>query len=168
MAGNLVTSTLKNANIGDAINVVAAGSVYKNSREKGDSRAVSVVKAGADFAWGEILFGGANAAINAGIKTIGLTGGAATGAALVGNLGFMAAYIGVSVVPQAMKSVWEHNRKTLSQGYGQKGKLGSGYFNMTDTGYTMRQRSLNAIRQNGLNTQSVLGNEARNFYRGSL
>ena len=49
--------------------------------------------------------------------------------------------------------------------YRQKGKLGSGYFNMTDTGYTMRQRSLNAIRSNGLNTQSVLGNEARTYFR---
>ena len=48
-----------------------------------------------------------------------------------------------------------------------RGKLGSGHFEMTEAGYTMRQRSLNAIRNNGINTQSALGNEARTYYRGA-
>ena len=36
---------------------------------------------------------------------------------------------------------------------------------MTESGYTMRQRSLNAIRSNGMNIQSALGNEARQYVR---
>ena len=53
----------------------------------------------------------------------------------------------------------------MKQAYLQRGKFGSGHFNMTEAGYTMRQRSLNAIRNNGLNLNSALGNEARQYFR---
>lgn len=54
--------------------------------------------------------------------------------------------------------------KAASDFYSNRGRLGSGYAPMSQAGYTMRQRSINAIRQNGLNLQSVLGNEARQYY----
>ena len=48
--------------------------------------------------------------------------------------------------------------------YEKRGRLGAGYAPMTEAGYTMRQRSINAIRQNGLNLQEVFGNEARQYF----
>lgn len=168
MAGGLVKTALHGANLGDAINVVAGVSDYKNARQQGDSKPVSLAKAAGSFAWGEMLFGGVGAGIEKGVAAAGLTGGKAVAATMGGNLAFMAAYMAVTVAPQIATTMWEHNTKTLAKGYNQRGKLGSGYFNMSEAGYTMRQRSLNAIHSNGLNTQGVLGNEARQFYRGSL
>ena len=155
--GNLVKTALQGVNIGDGINVIFGVSDYKHAREQGDNRAVSLAKAAGSFAWGEMLFGGVNSAIT----KAGLTGGLAIGA----NLVFTAAYMGVTVAPQIASTMWQHNTSMTAKGYSSKGKLGSGYFDMTEAGYTMRQRSLNAIRQNGLNTQSVLGNEARTYFR---
>lgn len=168
MAGGLVKTALHGANIGDAVNVIAGVNDYKNARQEGDSGPVSLAKAAGSFAWGEMLFGGVGAGIEKGVTALKLTGGKAMAATMIGNVGFMAAYVGVTVAPKVLSTVWENNRKALAKGYNQKGKLGSGYFNMTETGYTMRQRSLNAIRSNGLNTQSTLGNEARTYFKGSL
>ena len=61
----------------------------------------------------------------------------------------------------------EHTAMAQNKFYDKSGKFGSGYVNMTDAGYTMRQRSLNAIRANGLNMNSVFGNEARTYYTNS-
>lgn len=96
----------------------------------------------------------------------GLNAGAAVGA-MAGQMGITMA---VSMTPQLLAQLpkkWENNAKVMTQAYRQRGKLGSGYFEMSQAGYTMRQRSLNAIRQNGLNTQTALGNEARMYYRGA-
>lgn len=160
MAGGLVKTALSGVNIGDGINTVVAVSDYKNARQQGDNKAVSVAKAAGSFAWGEILFGGVAGTIEA----AGITGKAAIAA----NLGFAAAYIGITAGSQVASAMGYHTAKTMGQGYNSRGKFGSGYFDMTEAGYTMRQRSLNAIRSNGLNTQSVLGNEARTYYRGSI
>ena len=54
----------------------------------------------------------------------------------------------------------------MAKGYNDVKGLGSGHFDMTEKGYTMRQRSLNAIRSNGANLNSAFGNEARNYYLG--
>lgn len=150
-AGNLVKTALQGVNIGDGINVIMGVSDYKHAREQGDNRAVSLAKAAGSFAWGEMLFGGI-----------------ASKFGMAGSLGFTAAYIGATVVPQIAATTWQHNTKEMAKGYSGKGKFGSGYFDMTQAGYTMRQRSLNAIRSNGVNTQSVLGNEARTYFRGSF
>ena len=159
MAGGLTKTVLQGANIGDALNVFGGVMDYKYAREQGDNRAVSVAKAVGSFVWGEMLFGG----VAAGIEAAGLTGAAGIAA----NIGFMGAYIGATAGAQIVSTMGQHTARTMGSGYGHRGKFGSGYFDMTETGYTMRQRSLNAIRQNGLNTQSVLGNEARMYYRGS-
>lgn len=167
--GNLVKTALQGANIGDGINVIMGISDYKNAREQGDNKAVSLAKAAGSFAWGEMLFGGASAAIESGAaKIFGAGTSAAMKAGLVGNLGFTAAYMAVTVAPQIAATAWQHTTKQMGNAYSGKGQFGSGYFDMTNAGYTMRQRSLNAIRQNGLNTQSVLGNEARTYFRGAL
>lgn len=123
--------------IGDAINVYGGVSDYKRARQQGDSKAVSMAKAAGTFAFYEFLG-------PAGLLLAGVQISSALGGAIVQN-----------------------STEAMRKAYGSVGKFGSGYFNMTEAGYTMRQRSLNAIRQNGLNTQSILGNEARTYYRGS-
>lgn len=80
-------------------------------------------------------------------------------------LGPSLAYTAATTLPQVMSSLGEMNAKVGETAYKQRGKLGSGYFDMSQAGYTMRQRSLNAIRSNGLNMQSTLGNEARQYFR---
>lgn len=104
----------------------------------------------------------------------GLVGGAKLGAKIGGTAGsFIGGMIPVTALTMApqmiaqLPKMWEHTANIMTNSYDQRGRFGSGYFEMTQAGYTMRQRSLNAIRQNGLNTQSVLGNEARTYFRGS-
>jgi hypothetical protein len=167
MAGGLVKTALQGANLGDAVNVIFAVSDYKNARQEGDNAAVSVAKAAGSFAWGEMVFGGVGAAIERKVIGAGLTGGKAAAAMLGGNVAFMAGYMAVSAIPQLVSTVGQHTTNVMGKSYNRAGKFGSGSFQMTDAGYTMRQRSLNAIRQNGLNTQSALGNEARTYFRGS-
>lgn len=141
MAGALVKTAVQKVGvgplIGDTINVVAGVADYKNARKQGDSRAVSLAKSIGTFAFYEAL---------------GPWGLAVAGVQIVGGVG---------------GAVVQNTTNEMKKAYGSVGKFGSGYFNMTEAGYTMRQRSLNAIRQNGLNTQSALGNEARTYYRGS-
>ena len=172
MAGAMIKTALQGLDVGslvgDAINVVGAVGDYNYAREQGNSKPVSVAKAAGSFVFGEMVFGGASGAINsAATKAFG-AGKLATAAGIAGNIGVMAAYIGVTAGTQLVSATGQHTAKTMSNAYRNKGKLGSGYFEMTQPGYTMRQRSLNAIRSNGLNTQSVLGNEARTYYRGAI
>lgn len=113
------------------------------------------------------LFGvnGAGKALGAGAKLGAKIGGVA--GSMAGTMvPVMALTMGAQLVSQ-LPQVWENNARVMTQAYRQRGKLGSGYFEMSQAGYTMRQRSLNAIRQNGLNTQTALGNEARMYFRGS-
>lgn len=108
---------------------------YKNARAQGDSKAVSVAKGVASAAFFEML----------------------------GPWAWP--YMGVTI-GTSLAGAWSQNTtQKMKQGYRMKGKLGSGSFNMQEAGYTMRQRSINAIRMNGQNIQSALGNEARNYYR---
>lgn len=58
----------------------------------------------------------------------------------------------------------ERNAAIQSGYYASKGRLGGG-FNMSEPAYTMRQRSLQAMQNNGQNLSTVFGNEARSFYR---
>lgn len=148
-------------NVGDAMNIYFAGSDYKHARQEGNSKAVSVAKAAGSFAWGELFYGGASSAISGGLTKVGISGlanGALTMGATVGLTALMAS-------GQIASAVWQNNAQQMAKGYASNGKLGSGHFNMTESGYTMRQRSLNAIRSNGMNMQSALGNEARQYVR---
>ena len=151
--------------IGDAVNVGFAYSDYKGARNEGNSRAVSAAKAVTSFAWGEFYYGGVSKVVGKGIEKLGIKGLAAAGA--LNMVGTMAITM-IPAVIQGVGAAGEHTTQQMGQGYNHRGSFGSGYFNMTEAGYTMRQRSLNAIRSNGLNTQSVLGNEARTYYRGSV
>ena len=150
--------------IGDAMNVSFAYSDYKGARNEGNSRAVSAAKSVASFAWGEFYYGGVSKVIGKGIEKLGVKGLAAGALNMIGTM----AITMIPAVIQGVGAAGEHTTQQMGQGYNHRGSFGSGYFNMTEAGYTMRQRSLNAIRSNGLNTQSVLGNEARTYYRGSV
>lgn len=148
-------------NVGDAMNIGFGVMDYKNAREEGNNRGVSLAKAAGTFAWGELFYGGASSAISGGLTKVGISGlanGALTMGATVGLTALMAS-------GQIASAVWQNNAQQMAKGYASNGKLGSGHFNMTESGYTMRQRSLNAIRSNGMNMQSALGNEARQYVR---
>ena len=140
-----IVNKVVNASVGQIVggiasvgfNTFGAVSDYKSAREQGNSKALSVGKAAVSFAVGEAL---------------GLW------------------MIPASLIPAAAQigvAAGQHTGKSMANAYNRRGKFGSGYFDMSQAGYTMRQRSLNAIRQNGMNVNSVLGNEARTYYRGN-
>lgn len=112
---------------------------YKMAREQGNSKLMSLGKAVGTFAMGEMM---------------GM------------------AFLPMTLAPVAVQMLnvsAQHKMDAINKkGYEQRGKLGSGYFDMNQAGYTMRQRSLNAIQSNGLNLNSALGNEARTYYRSSI
>lgn len=170
--GALVKASLKGLDagslIGDAFNVWGAASDYKMAREEGNSRGVSIAKAAGSFAYGEAVFGGMSSAISDGLAKTALSKGAQAKLGMGLNVGVMAAYIGVTAGAQLISAAGQHNAKVIGDAYSSKGKFGSGYFEMSQAGYTMRQRSLSAIHNNGLNTQSVLGNEARTYFRSTI
>ena len=152
------------ANIGDAINVGFAVHDYNYAREQGNSRGVSLGKAAASFVWGEAFYGSMAIASNAAVSKMGLS---ATAGAIVGTGMTLGVTVGIAGI-QVANAMGQHATQQMGKAYGSNGYLGSGQFDMNQAGYTMRQRSLNAIRQNGLNTQSVLGNEARTYFRDSV
>ena len=147
--------------VGDAANIGFAYSDYKGARNEGNSRAVSAAKAVTSFAWGEFYYGGVNKVLGKGIEKLGVKGLAASALNMVGTM----AITMIPAIIQGVGAAGEHTTQQMGQGYNHRGSFGSGYFNMTEAGYTMRQRSLNAIRSNGLNTQSVLKNEERQYFK---
>ena len=134
--------------VGDAFNVVSAVGTMKASQEEGDHIAVSAAKGAVDFAAGEMFYG---AMANGGLAS-GLGGGLAMA--------------GISVGANLMAQHMENTGQKIGQGAEGLKNIGSGHFDMTSAGYTMRQRSLNAIRSNGANINSAFGNEARNYWLG--
>lgn len=150
-------------NVGDAINVAVGVSDYKEARQQGDSKGKAMVKAGASFAWGEAFYGGMSSTITSGLTGMGMSAGAAGIAALPISIALMMAPAAASIVGAAAAN----GSKIRTEKWANRGGFGSGYFNMSEAGYTMRQRSLNAIQSNKLNTQSVLGNEARTYFRST-
>lgn len=121
---------------GNVMNVVGATSTFSESRGKGDSVPVSVAKTVGDFAFYEMLGGWGMA--YAGVKA------------------------GVSIAAGTSKMNAETLKQATPLG---SGRVGAGYFDMSQAGYTMRQRALNQIRNNGQQINSVLGSEARTFAR---
>ena len=121
----------------DAFNVAGGVADYKAAREEGNSQAVSVAKAVGSFYMFEAL-GGYGIAIAA-----------------------------IQVGGTLLNASGEHSAKQMGDAYARAGNLGSGFFEMSKPGYTMRQRSLNAIRNNGTAIQSALGNEARTYFRSA-
>lgn len=150
-------------NAGDFINAAVGVSDYKEAREQGKGRVRSLAKAGISFAWGEFYYGGMSSAIYDGLQKApsAWVKKHAGGLSLPASMLLMMAPMAATVVG----ATTQNGSKARTKQWANRGQLGSGYFNMSEAGYTMRQRSLNAIRQNGLNTQSVLGNEARTYFR---
>lgn len=85
---------------------------------------------------------------------------------LMGPLGWalMAKDVGVATFKQANK-VGLNNARISSKAY--NAQFG-GHFQDTSNAHTMRQRGIQAIQNNGLNNRSVLGSEARQFYRSGV
>lgn len=124
---------------GTVMDVVGTIGTFSESRKQGDSAAVTVGKTAMDFATGALL----------GWKAQLLYFGATAGYDLL---------VGTS----------KQNAELQKQmKYTGSGRVGSGYFNMSGAGYTMRQRAINQLRSNGQNVNSVLGNEARNYLKSS-
>lgn len=114
---------------------------YKYSRDEGKGVASSLVRAGAEFAF---------------YSALGPYGFALLGAQLVGSAIQGAHQYGVTTGRENMKTVAGHY----------KGNFG-GTFNDTQNAYTMRQRGAQAIQHSANNLNSVFGNEARTYYRGT-
>ena len=158
-------STLTPMNLlGDGLAIYSGVSDYKQARQQGNGKIKSATKAIGSAVWSEMYYAALNGATSKAIEGLGISGFGALAANIGVQMGVQAVQAGAGL----MGMYWENTGKKLATGYAQKGKFGSGYFDMTEAGYTMRQRSLQAIRSNGLNTQSVLGNEARTYFRSSL
>ena len=79
-----------------------------------------------------------------------------------------AIYFGTTVGYDMAIQMSKQNAELQNQmKYTGSGRLGSGQFNMSGAGYTMRQRAINQLRSNGQNVNFVLGNEARNYLKSS-
>ena len=128
--------------------IVTYTATSKVSQEEGDHIAVTAAKGAVDFVVSEAFYGAM------------ANGGLAKG--LGGGLAMAGITVGANLTAQHMTNTGQ----TLGKGSEAVKGIGSGHFDMTSAGYTMRQRSLNAIRSNGANINSAFGNEARNFYLG--
>ena len=124
---------------GSVMDVYGTVSTFSESRKQGDSAAVTVGKTAMDFATGALL----------GWKA---------------QLLYFGATAGYDLLINTSKQNAELQKQMKYTG---SGRVGSGYFNMSGAGYTMRQRALNQLRANGQNVNSVLGNEARNYLKSS-
>lgn len=78
------------------------------------------------------------------------------------------AMFGLTVAPELIRtglnsasSIGRQNASAMSRGY--KSNFGGNY-NISEAGYTMRQRGLNAIQSSRGNISNQLGNEARSYY----
>lgn len=117
---------------------LTAGITANSSIKEGDNAAVTIGKVAIDI--------GTNALIRGGLA----------------NAIYMGATIGYDMMLEQSKRNAELQKEMRTVG---SGRVGSGYFNMSNAGYTMRQRAMNQIRSNGQLAESVLGNEARNYIK---
>ena len=122
--------------IGVGMNIADPIFTYKGERKEGNGVLKSTVNAGVAFA----LFS----------KTLSPLG-----------WGLMAKDLAVAGVKMS-GAIGAANGKTQSKAYG--ASFG-GDFQDTSNAATMRQRGVSAIQNNGLNARSVLGSEARQYFR---
>ena len=131
----------------DAFNVSSAVSSFKNTTEDTGNPVTGVMAGGLDFVLSEAMYGAPST--------------------LAGGIGVGLAITGLNIAGNLAAKHMENTAQKLGQvNDALTGGIGSGHFNMTQSGYTMRQRSLNAIRSNGANINSAFGNEARNYWLG--
>ena len=136
---NMTTKWAAGAVVGSALEVGLTGGITAHqSIKEGDNAAVTIGKV----------------AVDVGINAL-LRGGAA-------NILYMGATLGYDLMMENAKRNAELMKEMKTTG---SGRVGSGYFNMSNAGYTMRQRAMNQIRSNGQLAESVLGNEARNYIK---
>ncbi len=98
-------------------------------------------------------------------QTLSTTAVSAMIPTLTGQLAYMGLTVGYDMMMQNAKANAEVSKDLKYIGSGYVG--GSGRFDMSNAGYTMRQRSIEKMRSTGMNINSVLGNEARNYMRSS-
>lgn len=120
------------------MNGFSAVNTYKDSREKGRGVVTSVGAAALDFAFYEVIGGPMSFALT-GMQV------ASAGAQIAHQMGYENARV---------------SSKQYSANFG-----GYGRFRDTEVGATMRSRGLQAIQQSGVQGYSVLGNEARQYFR---
>ena len=139
LKSRMLTKWTGGAILGSAVEVGLTTYTAYDSRKQGDNILTTVGKVGIDIASNALLQG-------------------------VGNWIYAGATIGYDLTLQTAKQNAEFQKQMKYTG---SGRMGSGHFNMSGAGYTMRQRAINQIRQNGQNINSVLGNEARNYLKSS-
>ena len=140
LKSKMITKWTGGAILGSVLEV--GGTLYTahDSRKQGDRIGTTIGKVALDIGTNALLQGfGANILYN-GIN------------------------IGYDLMLQTSKQNAELQKQMKHTG---SGRVGSGHFNMSQAGYTMRQRAMNQIRSNGQNINSVLGNEARNYLKSS-
>ena len=98
-------------------------------------------------------------------QTLSTTAVSAMIPTLSGQLAYAAITVGYDMMMQNAKANAEVSKDLKYVGAGYVG--GSGRFDMSNAGYTMRQRSIEKMRSTGMNINSVLGNEARNYIRSN-
>jgi hypothetical protein len=123
------------------VDILLTGSTYVGARKEGAS---------VPGALGQTV---STMAVSAMIPTIG------------GQLAYAAITVGYDMMMQTSKANAEMSKDLKYVGAGYVG--GSGRFDMSNAGYTMRQRSIEKMRSTGMNINSVLGNEARNYMRSN-
>jgi hypothetical protein len=120
----------------EAVNVGSQYLSYKDSREQGHGVGYSVGKAALEYAFYEMLSGPM-------------------------ALAFLAKDVGLAAL-EVTNAIGRENTRISSKAY--KSNFG-GSFHSSQNAATMRQRGIQAIQNNGLNARSVLGSEARSYFR---
>lgn len=140
LKSRMLTKWTAGAVIGTAMEVgLGTIGTISSSKKQGDNIAVTAAKTGMDF----------------------------LASAYLGPIGSLA-YFGVTAGYDMMLQTSKQNAELQKQmKYTGSGRIGSGSFNMSGAGYTMRQRAINQLRTNGQNVQGVLGNEARNYVKSA-
>ena len=140
LKSRMLTKWTAGAVLGTAMEVgLGTVGTIKWSRQQGDNLAVTAAKTGMDFVASAYL-------------------------GPIGTIAYFGATAGYDMFIQSSKQNAEYQKQMKYTG---SGRIGSGSFNMSGAGYTMRQRAINQLRTNGQNVNSVLGNEARNYLKSS-
>ena len=140
LKSRMLTKWTAGAVVGTAMEVgLGTIGTISGSRKQGDNLAVTAAKTGMDFLASAYL-------------------------GPIGSLAYFWVTVGYDMMLQTSKQNAELQKQMKYTG---SGRVGSGYFNMSNAGYTMRQRAINQLRSNGQNVNSVLGNEARNYLKSS-
>lgn len=157
-----------------ALDIATPLMTYSGERKQGHGVGYSAISAAKDTVFNSILSG----TVNSSKISSAVTG--ALGKGLGGSIAGGVAGLGGAILPfvayAAITGGWEmllqsgeanaeasKGLKYIGSGY----VGGSGQFDMSNAGYTMRQRSIQKMRETGANINSVLGNESRNYIRGA-